>query len=84
MAVEIIPEKSNKLIFAEFHIYQNLFITLLLGSKQSYPNHVITRVKCIGYIEKEVLNCYLGSSPDPCYIQNHVLTNCVIKRFRCN
>ena len=48
-----------------------------------YPNRVIMRVKCIGYIGKEVLNCYLGSNPDPCYIQNHVITNSVIKRFKC-
>ena len=54
----------------------------------SYPNRVILRVKCKGYIGKAVLNSYLGSNPDPCYIRNPVITNCVImnhaiKRFRC-
>ena len=29
------------------------------------------------------LNDYLGSSSDPCYIQNRVITNRVIKRLRC-
>ena len=28
-------------------------------------------------------NSHLGSNPDPCYIQNRVITNHVIKRFRC-
>ena len=45
-------------------IHHNLFITLLLGSKPtsvhvSYPNRVISRVKCIGYIGKGVLNSHL-------------------------
>ena len=48
----------------------------------SYPIHVIERVKCIGYIRKRVLNSHLGSNPDPCCIQNRVITNCVIKRLR--
>ena len=67
-------------------IHHNLFITLLLGSKPisvSYPNRVILRVKCIGYIEKGVLNSLLGSNPSTSYIQSHVIMNCVIKRFRC-
>ena len=43
----------------------------------SYPNHVISRVKCVGYIRKGILiNRHLGSNPDPCFIQNHVITNC--------
>ena len=50
----------------------------------SYPNRVITRVKCIGYIAKGILSCYLGSNSDPCYIQDRAITNRVIKRFRCN
>ena len=50
----------------------------------SYPNRVITRVKFIGYIGKWVLNSHLGSNSDPCYIQNRVITNRVIKRFRCS
>ena len=48
----------------------------------SYPNRVILRVKCIGYIGK--LNNHLGSNPDLCYIRNCVITNHVIKRFTCN
>ena len=50
----------------------------------SYPMHVIPRVKCINYIRKGVLNSQLGSKPDPCYIQKRVITNRVIKRFRCS
>ena len=43
----------------------------------------MSRVKCIGYIGKGVLNSHLGSNPDPCCIQNRVITNRVIKRLRC-
>ena len=45
---------------------------------------VITRVKCIGYTGKGILNGHLGSNSDLCYIQNRVtcITNRVIKRFR--
>ena len=50
----------------------------------SYPIRVISRVKCIDYIRKGVLNSHLGSNPDPCYIQNYVITNRVIKRFGCS
>ena len=50
----------------------------------SYPNRVISRVKCNSYKGKEVLNSHLESNPDPCYIQTHVIANCVIKRFKCN
>ena len=49
----------------------------------SYPIRVISRLKCKGYIERWVLNGHLGSNPDPSYIQNRVITNRVIKRFRC-
>ena len=35
------------------------------------------------YIAKSVFNDQLGSSTDPCYIQNRVITNRVIKRLRC-
>ena len=49
----------------------------------SYPIRVISKVKCIGYIEKGVKSSHLGSNSDPCYIQNRVITNRVIKRFRC-
>ena len=35
------------------------------------------------YIEKSDSNDNLGSSTDPCYIQNRVITNHVIKRLRC-
>ena len=61
-------------------VVHNIFITLLVQANfcVSYPVRVISRVKCIGYIGKGVLNSHLGSNPDPYYIQN-----CVIKRFRC-
>ena len=49
----------------------------------SYPKSVITRVKCIGYIAKGILNCYLESNSDQCNIQDRVIMNRVIKRFRC-
>ena len=35
-------------------------------------------------IGKSVLNDHLGSNTDPCYIQNRVITNRVIKMLRCN
>ena len=35
------------------------------------------------YIGKSVPNDHLGSSTDPCYIQNRVIMNRVIKRLRC-
>ena len=35
------------------------------------------------YIAKSVLNDHLGSSNDPCCIQNRVIMNRVIKRLRC-
>ena len=35
------------------------------------------------FVGKSVLNDNLGSSSDPCYIQNRVIMNCVIKRLRC-
>ena len=38
---------------------------------------------CIGYVEKGVLNSHFWSNTDLCYIQNSVITNRVIKRFRC-
>ena len=47
----------------------------------SYPNHIISRVKCIGCIRKGILNCHLGSSLDTCYYQNGVIMNWIIKRF---
>ena len=34
------------------------------------------------YIAKSVFNDQLGSSTDPCYIQNRVITNRAIKRLR--
>ena len=36
------------------------------------------------YIVKSVFIDHLGSSNDPCYIQNHVIMDRVIKRLRCN
>ena len=35
------------------------------------------------YIGKSVSNDHLGSSTDPCGIQNHVITDIFIKRLRC-
>ena len=35
------------------------------------------------YIAKSVSNYHLGSTNDPCYIQNRVITNRVIKRLKC-
>ena len=59
----------------------------MLGSKpiSVLSDPIISRVKCIDCIGKGVLhvNSHLGSNPDPSYIQNHVIMNCVIKRFRC-
>ena len=34
------------------------------------------------YIAKSVFDDHLGSSNEPCYIQNRVITNCVIKRLK--
>ena len=62
----------------------NTIVGVQASFRVSYPIHVISRVKCIDYIGKGVLNNHLGSNPDPCYIQNHVITNCVIKRLRCS
>ena len=36
------------------------------------------------FIAKSVFNDHLGSSNDPCYVQNLVIMNPVIKRLRCN
>ena len=72
--------KSNR------KVHHNLFITLLFGSKliSLLPiQTVLLRVKCKGYIGKGVLNSHLVSNPDLCCIQNHVIMNRVIKRFRC-
>ena len=63
------PYNSIARVQASFHV--------------SYPNCVILRVKCIDYIGKGVLNSHLGANSDPWYIQNCVITNRVIKRFRC-
>ena len=62
----------------------NTIVWVQANLRVSYPNHVISRVKCIGYIGKGVLNSHLGSKTKPCYIQNHVIMNRVIKGFRCN
>ena len=61
----------------------NTIVWVQANFHASYPNRVISRVKCIGYIGKGILNSHLGSIPDPCGIQNCVITNRVIKRFRC-
>ena len=61
----------------------NTIVGIQSNFRVSYPNRVIWRVKYIGYIGKGVLNSHLGSNPDPCYIQNRVITNRAIKRLRC-
>ena len=61
----------------------NTIVWVQANFRVSYPNRVITRVKCIDYVEKGILNSHLGFISDPCYIQNRVITNRVIKRFRC-
>ena len=61
----------------------NTIVGVQASFRVSYPNRVITRVKCIDYIGKGTLNSHLGSNSDSCYIQNHVIMNRVIKRFRC-
>ena len=61
----------------------NTIVGVQANFRVSYPIRVISRVKCIGYIGKGVLNSSLGSNPDPCCIQNRVITNRVIKRLRC-
>ena len=74
-------------VYRGYNIPQPLYNTIVGvqdNFRVSYPNRVIMRVKCIGYIAKGILNCYLGSNSDPCYIQDRVITNRVIKRFRCN
>ena len=71
----------NKLINLEIRsytaIHHNFFITLVgvqASFHVSYPIRVISRVKCRGYIGEGVFNSYLGSNPDQCYIQNHVVS----------
>ena len=61
----------------------NTIVGVQANFRVSYPIRVISRVKCIDYIGEGVLSSHLGSNPDPCYIQNRVITNHVIKRFRC-
>ena len=61
----------------------NIIVGAQANVHVSCPNSVIWRVKCIGYMRKGVLDGHLGSNPDPCCIQNHIITNLVIKRFRC-
>ena len=62
-------------------LYNTIF-GIQANFRVSYPNRVISRVKCIGFIGKGVFDSHLGSSPDPCYIQNRVISGRVIKRFR--
>ena len=75
----------------ELNIYYNLFITLLLGSKAetvSLKTTVISKQKCIDNTKRwwpffYIIYTLLGSIFKPCYIQNCVLTNSVIKGFLC-
>ena len=63
-------------------IHHNLFINTIVGveasSCVSYHIRAIKRVKCIVIKENQ-----FESSTGPCYIQNFVITKCVIQRFRC-
>ena len=79
--VAIRSSRSNQNV--RYTTTSNTIVWVQANFRVSYPNRVISIVKCIGYIGKGILNSHLGSIPDPCYIQNHVITNCVIKRFRC-
>ena len=78
--------KTKQLLKTQRYTPQPLYNTIVgvqANFRVSYPNLVISRVKCIGYIGKGVLDSHLGSSSHPCYIQNRVISNRVIKRFRC-
>ena len=57
----------------------NTIVGVHVNFHVSHPNHVISRVKCIVYIGNGVLNGHLGSNLEPCYIQNRILMNRVIK-----
>ena len=57
---------------------RRLKITLSSGS---IPTSVLAIQTVIN--RKGVLNSHFKSNPDLCYFQNHVITNRVIKRFRC-
>ena len=61
----------------------NSIVGVQANFRVSYPNRVISRVKCIDYMGKGVLSSHLGSNPDPCCIQNRFIMNRVIKRLRC-
>ena len=61
----------------------NTIVGVHVNFRVSNPNRVIWRVKCIVYIGNGVLNGHLGSNLEPCYIQNGIVMNRVIKRFRC-
>ena len=60
---------------------QPLYNTIVGVFRVSYPNHVVTRVKYIGYVGKGVLNSHLGPTLIR-VISKTVTMNCVIKRFR--
>ena len=64
-------------------LYNTIF-GIQANFRVSYPNRVISRGKCISYIGKGVFDSHLGSSSDPCYIQNRVISDRVIKRFGCS
>ena len=46
----------------------NTIVGVQAKFRVSYPNRVISRVKCIDYIRKGVLNTNLVSNPDLCYM----------------
>ena len=68
------PKKYKHMWHSYVFMYiTTIFITLLLESKPisvlAIQTLFISRVKCIGYRGKEVLNSHLGSNSDPrpCY-----------------
>ena len=74
---EDVTMKLSEIVSTPQSLYNTVF-GVQAHFRVSYPNCVISRVKCIGCIRKRVLNSHSGSNLDPCYNQNHV-----IKRFRC-
>ena len=64
----------------------NTIVGVQANFRVSYPIRVIWRVKLhrlLRLYKKGVLNTHSGSNTYPSYIQNRIVTNRVIKRFRC-
>ena len=58
----------------------NTIVGVQANFRVSYPNPCYNESKMYSYIAKSVFDDHLGSSNEPCYIQNRVITNHVIKR----